>query len=528
MALVFGRDILEKIVSLKIVDMTEDGRGIGKREDGYAVFVKGAIFGQEVRARLAYDKGSYGIGELVEVVARSPWEREHFCKYGNICGGCPYGILTPEGELELKKEQLVSKLYRIGKVDADKVKKALDEVKNPSVCIHYRNKGTVYFGEKKFLDTEDTRLAGFRLGSKNRLVAGFVGEKSHSLFDCSECMVQCEVLMATVKALREYCQAVGKSLPEKADGKDRIIQGRTGENTEGNTRAKGSVLNYLTTRISSVTGEVMVILGVTGKDLPYEGYLTDSLARAIESCTAGNFPKPYFSSFYIAMPKLDKKKRSRGKTSLKPLSEYYYHRAGNKTIIDTICGSDFEVSPESFFQGNPFMAEEFYNKAMEYGEVWQSRGLLDLYCGVGTLGIIAAKQGAKKVIGIERVKSAILDSNRNSVINGIVNSRYICGKAESIIKEMQSQSAKYDEFFNLEDVDVAIVDPPRAGCKAELLDAIVEANIKRLVYVSCNPSTMARDVKHLAEKGYELKKVSLYNQYFGSGHSECVALLERG
>ena len=161
---------------------------------------------------------------------------------------------------------------------------------------------------------------------------------------------------------------------------------------------------------------------------------------------------------------------------------------------------------------------------MEYADLKGGETVLDLYCGVGTIGLNAISRGASKVIGIESVKGAVIDANRNAVINGIVNARYICGKAEEVLPAMMAGEYE-DEYFRIDRPEVVILDPPRAGCDERLLGAVCEAKAERIVYVSCDPSTLARDVKYLREHGYEFVEATPVDMFPHTQHVEtCVAL----
>jgi 23S rRNA (uracil1939-C5)-methyltransferase len=175
----------------------------------------------------------------------------------------------------------------------------------------------------------------------------------------------------------------------------------------------------------------------------------------------------------------------------------------------------FEISPLSFYQVNPAQMVKLYDKALEYAGLTGTETVLDLYCGVGTIGLYCASK-AKKVIGIESVKSAVLDANRNAVINGIVNAEFICGKAEEELPKLLAKGVK---------ADVVILDPPRAGCDPALLDAVAQAKPDRIVYVSCDPATLARDIKILGEKGYRFVEAQPVDMFPMTAHVECVIMM---
>ena len=216
--------------------------------------------------------------------------------------------------------------------------------------------------------------------------------------------------------------------------------------------------------------------------------------------------------------------------------------AGKPTITEKVTRSDgkelsYEISPQSFYQVNPEQMPKLYDKAMEYAALTGKETLLDLYCGVGTIGIWMADK-AEKVIGIESVKPAVIDANRNSVINNIINTRYICGKAEEELPGMMGLAKlwKWNEVnerverkpeITIEHADVAVLDPPRAGCEEVLLEAVVKAAPDRIVYVSCDPGTLARDIKYLSANGYEFIECTTVDQFPWTSHIEVVAKIQR-
>ncbi len=207
----------------------------------------------------------------------------------------------------------------------------------------------------------------------------------------------------------------------------------------------------------------------------------------------------------------------------------------------------FEISPQSFYQVNPEQMEKLYDKAAEYAALKGGETVLDLYCGAGTIGLWLLEELRKRdseafertrVIGIESVKPAVLDANRNSVINGVINTRYVCGKAEEELPGMMGLSKLYkwnevnerverEPEIKLEHADVAVLDPPRAGCAEPLLAAVVQAAPDRIVYVSCDPGTLARDIKYLTSNGYEFVEATPVDQFPWTSHCEVTTLLKR-
>ena len=200
--------------------------------------------------------------------------------------------------------------------------------------------------------------------------------------------------------------------------------------------------------------------------------------------------------------------------------------AGKKTVRNRTGGIDLEISPLSFYQVNPEMTEKLYDKAAEYAGFTGKEILLDLYCGAGSIGLSCAGK-ARYVIGIESLRDAVLDANRNASINGIVNARYICGKAETELPALLAGEGDEELAGMAEMTDVVILDPPRAGCRRELLEAAAAADPKRIVYVSCDPATLARDVKILGSLGYDFREVTPVDMFPWTMHVETVVLMSR-
>lgn len=190
---------------------------------------------------------------------------------------------------------------------------------------------------------------------------------------------------------------------------------------------------------------------------------------------------------------------------------------GKDKIKDTLCGLNYEISPHSFFQVNPVQTEKLYNTAIDFAQITENDTVMDIYCGIGTISLTAAKY-AKSVIGVEIVPQAIEDAKRNSISNGIENAEFYCAAAEDIVPKLIKDGNT---------PDVVILDPPRKGSDEKTLSAIISAQPKRIVYVSCNPATLARDLKFLKENGYELNKVTALDMFPHTAHVECVARLCR-
>ena len=293
--------------------------------------------------------------------------------------------------------------------------------------------------------------------------------------------------------------------------------------TSYDPRWEKGLMRHMIVRTAAGTGQVMVILVINGKAIPNAQKLVEMLDEAIYNVPVyddGPMAGVEFSLESVVI-NVNKSKNLEGPI----LGEECITIAGKPTITEEVSGMKFEISPLSFYQVNREQMVKLYDKVLEYADLKGGETVLDLYCGVGTIGLFCAREMEKKaresaaepgqVIGIESIKGAVLDANRNATINGIVNARYVCGKAEEVLPKMMVQA------------DVAILDPPRAGCDERLLEAVVKAEPEKIVYVSCDPATLARDIKWLGEHGYEFKEATPCDMFPWTGHVETVCLLSR-
>lgn len=449
---------------LTIEDMNLEGQGIGRIE-GMAVFVDGTVVGDVVKAELTKLKKNYAFGRLTKILEPSTSRVEPSCGYSKNCGGCSLQSLSYEGQLKLKKKMVEDKLIRIGGIEAPVVHDTIGMDKP----WRYRNKAQFPVGEA---------------------AVGFYRAKSHQVVNCNQCLIQSEPAEKLAKALREYMKTDHISAYDEETGK--------------------GLIRHLIVKTAFGTGEVMAILVINGKGLPNGEKLVYMMDDAIDELDPNPDTGVEFTLESVVL-NINKKKTS------EIMGESCLTIAGKSTILEQAGKLSFEISPTSFYQVNPVQMVKLYDKALEYAGLTGGETLLDLYCGVGTIGLYCATH-AKKVIGIESLKSAVLDANRNAVINGIVNAEFICGRAEEELPKLVEQGVK---------ADVVILDPPRAGCDPVLLEAVADAGPSRIVYVSCDPATLARDIKILGEKGYRFVEAQPVDMFPMTGHTECCCLLER-
>ena len=476
-----------QIIEFKIEDMLDDGRAFGRYE-GCAVFVSGgAVPGDEVKARVTKAKKSSAEAVVAEIVAASPDRIQAECPYAGSCGGCTLQELSYDAQKRLKEEQVRAKLKRLGGLDDPKV----NTIIGAGTLKYYRNK------------------AVFAVGPHGEV--GFLKGKTHFVMDIDDCLLQSDAAMVCADALRVFLRETG-------------VRGIT----------------QLTVRTAFGTGEVMAVIESESKEIAQIEKLVEMLDDAVYSLSLDEDGDTADTQTY----------------SLESVAMIHKGKchiiAGKPTINEEVITDDgrslmFEISPQSFYQVNPEQMERLYDKAAEYADLKGGETVLDLYCGAGTIGLWLLEDLRKKdiyafertrVIGIESVKPAILDANRNSVINGVINTRYICGKAEEELPGMMGLAKlyKWNEVnervertpdIRLEHADVAVLDPPRAGCAEPLLAAVVQAAPDRIVYVSCDPGTLARDIKYLTSNGYEFIEATPVDQFPWTSHIEVVAKIQR-
>ena len=321
--------------------------------------------------------------------------------------------------------------------------------------------------------------AQFPIQKKDNMpVIGFYKKKSHDLISTDECIIQHEVNDKIIKIIKTYIRAYNVSIYDEKTHK--------------------GLLRHLVTKVGFTTGEVMIVLVANGKKLPYLKELASVLKENI----------PGFKTLVVNV--------NTQKTNV-ILGKENIVAYGDGMIRDYIGELVFEISPLSFFQVNPLQTEVLYNKALEYANLGENDTVFDIYCGIGTISLFLA-QKAKKVYGIEIVEDAIKDAKRNAKINNMDNVEFYVGKAEEVVPKMYKEGKR---------ANVVVVDPPRKGCDEKVLDTIVSMEPDRVVYVSCNPSTLARDLAYLNERGYKCHEIQPVDKFPHSVHVENVAWLSK-
>ena len=440
-----------------IVDIGQGGVGIGKYE-GFTVFVEGGLIQDKVKVRINKSKKNYAVGDIVEIIEKSPFRVDRICSDDlKDCGGCQIQELDYNKQLELKTNEVKQVISRIGKLENVKIHETIGM---QSPC-RYRNK------------------AQFPIQNINGSTAiGFYKKKSHDVIPTDMCVIQHDINDKIIKIIKTYIQAYNVSIYNEST--------HTG------------VLRHLVTKVGFTTNEVMVVLVANGTNLPHLNELASVLKENI----------PGFKTLVLNVNK------AKTNVILGKENKVIY---GNGKINDYIGDLVFEISPLSFFQVNPVQTEVLYNKALEYAELKENDTVFDIYCGIGSISLFLA-QKATKVYGIEIVEDAIKDAKINAKLNNLNNVEFYVGKAEEVVPKMYSEGKT---------ANVVVVDPPRKGCDEKVLDTIVSMKPDRVVYVSCNPSTLARDLAYLDERGYKCVEIQPVDMFPHTMHVETVAKLRR-
>ena len=445
------------LVTLEIEDCGIDGEGIGKA-DGFTVFVKDAVIGDTVTAKIIKAKKNYGYGRLMEVLKPSPYRVEPKCEFARQCGGCQLQALSYDQQLVFKTNKVKGHLERIGGFTDI----PMEPIIGMDELFHYRNKAQFPVGRNK----------------EGKIVTGFYAGRTHNIIENRDC-------------------ALG--VAENKEILDRVIAHMEKYGIEPYNEATGKgLVRHVLIRYGYFTKEVMVCLILNGNKLPKEEQLVKSLCEI-----------PGMTSITINVNK---------KRSNVILGEEICLLWGQEYITDRIGDISYQISPLSFYQVNPMQTQKLYAKALEYADLHGEETVWDLYCGIGTISLFLA-QKAKFVRGVEIVPAAIENAKENAKLNGLENTEFFVGKAEEVLPREYKKNGVY--------ADVIVVDPPRKGCDETLLETMVEMNPERIVYVSCDSATLARDLKYLCERGYELRKVCPVDQFGMTVHVETVVLLSQ-
>nr|WP_243711731.1 23S rRNA (uracil(1939)-C(5))-methyltransferase RlmD [Paenibacillus sp. BK033] len=454
-------------VVVDIIGLTHDGEGVG-RADGYTLFIQGALPGERVRAKVMKVKKAYGYARLQELLESSADRVVPVCGIYDKCGGCQLQHMDYAAQLSWKRQHVVDALERIGKLRiAGEGEAASGIIVHPTVGMNdpwrYRNKAQVPVGAS---------------AGDGELVAGFYAKGSHRIIDTDECHIQHDRNDEVVRVVK----AIGRELGVTAYNEE------TGQ----------GLLRHVMTRTGFVSGEIMVVLVTNGRKLPQAELWVERIRAAL----------PEVKSIVQNVNTRDTNVIFGDETKV---------LWGSEVIYDELDGIRFAISARSFYQVNPSQTVELYRTAVDYAQLTGKESVIDAYCGIGTISLFLARK-AGRVYGVEIVPEAIEDAKRNAELNGIGNASFEAGPAEVVIPRWREEGII---------PDVIVVDPPRKGCDPELLDTILKMQPERVVYVSCNPSTLARDLRTLEDGGYKTVEVTPVDMFPWTSHVECVVWMVR-
>lgn len=457
-------------VRLIITDIGTNGEGIG-RVDGYTLFIKDAIIGDEVEAKIIKAKKNYGYARLMNIITPSKDRIEPVCPVARRCGGCQIQEMDYQAQLRFKQELVKNNIERIGHISDYQMMPVIG-MDEP---FHYRNKAQYPVGMDK----------------DGNIVMGFFAGRTHHIIDNTDCALGAKINSRILGIIKEYMQ-------------DNKIKPYDEDKHAGTVR-------HILIRNGYHTDQIMVCLVINAESIKN----SDDLVRRLKDIDG-------MTSIMINI--------NRNKTNV-ILGDTCKILWGKSYIEDYICDIRYQISPLSFYQVNPKQTEKLYSKALEYAGLIGNETVWDLYCGIGTISLFMAAK-ARKVYGVEIVPQAIEDAKNNARLNNIDNAEFFVGKAEEVVpafyEELSRKAANGDEEAKRGiHPDVVVVDPPRKGCEETLLETVVKMSPKRMVYVSCDSATLARDLKFMEEHGYKVEKVQAVDQFGNTVHVETVCLLGR-
>ena len=447
------------VFQVRIEDMSDTGEGIGKT-DGFIWFVKDAVIGDVVEAKVMKTKKSYGFARLIQVLEPSACRVTPRCPSARQCGGCQLQAMSYEEQLRFKENKVRNNLSHIGGL----TEIPMEPIIGMDEPWRYRNKAQFPFGKDK----------------DGRIITGFYAGRTHAIIEQEDCLLGVEENQPILDCIRGFMEEY-----HIAPYEEELHKG---------------LVRHVLIRKGFATEELMVCLVLNGdvKKLKAPEVLVERLVKLFPS---------HMASISCSI--------NREKTNV-IMGKEIVNLHGPGYITDYIGNVCYRISPLSFYQVNPVQTQKLYGTALEYAGLTGEETVWDLYCGIGTISLFLA-QKAKKVYGVEIIPQAIDDARANAKLNHFENVEFFVGKAEEVLPEQYEKNQVY--------ADTIVVDPPRKGCDSVCLDTIVKMAPEKVVYVSCDSATLARDVKYLGERGYEVKRVKTVDMFPWSGHVETVVLL---
>ncbi|WP_409342884.1 23S rRNA (uracil(1939)-C(5))-methyltransferase RlmD [Paenibacillus sp. MBLB4367] len=466
-----------------IIGLGHDGEGVG-RVNGFTLFVHGALPGEKARVKVLKLKKQFGYAKLLEILEASPDRVEPPCTIYKQCGGCQLQHLSYEAQLRVKRQTVVDSLERIGKLAVVPVAGVDSEEPTDLASAPERsasqNSGIVVHPTLGMKDPWRYRnKAQVPIGQEEGgLIGGFYAQGSHRIVDMDACLIQHEQTDTVVREVKRIAHSLGITAYDE-------------ESHQG-------LLRHVVVKIGFRTGDIMVVLITNGNRIPSTEVLIERIREAI----------PAVRSICHNV------NTQRTNVIFGDKTRVLW---GQEVIHDYIGDVQFAISARSFYQVNPVQTEVLYGKALEYAGLTGSETVIDAYCGIGTISLFLARH-ASHVYGVEIVAEAIADARANAELNGLGNVTFAVGKAEEVIPAWREEGIK---------PDVVVVDPPRKGCDEVLLETLLAMQPEKIVYVSCNPATLARDLRVLEDGGYSTVEVQPVDMFPWTVHVECCSLLVR-
>ncbi len=469
----------DDVVTVEIQDMGMDGEGIGKI-DGFTFFVKDAVIGDKAEVKVMKVKKGYAYARLMNIMVPSPNRREPKCMYHRQCGGCQIQALDYKAQLAFKENKVKNNLNRIGGFSKELIEQVMEPIVGMEEPFYYRNKAQFPIGMDK----------------NGEPVAGFYAGRTHSIIPNTDCALGVKENKIILEILLDYMKKYKITPYNEVTGK--------------------GLIRHILIRKGFTSGEIMVCVIINGEKLPQEDKLVEVLKK-VRGMTS-IFININKENTNVIMGKI-----CRTIWGQDTISDVIHMRsiesinAGKAVELSDDNGITFAISPLSFYQVNPVQTEKLYSLALDYAGLTGTETVWDLYCGIGTISLFMAKR-ARQVYGIEIVEQAIVDARENARRNHIENVQFYVGKAEEVLPRLYEKEGIY--------ADVICVDPPRKGCDAACLETIVKMTPKRIVYVSCDSATLARDLKYLCANGYELRRVRAVDLFAQTVHVEVVIMMQ--
>ncbi|WP_109431000.1 23S rRNA (uracil(1939)-C(5))-methyltransferase RlmD [Sulfoacidibacillus thermotolerans] len=447
-------------VTLQVERLGYRGEGVA-RYRGFTIFVEGALPGETVEAQITQVKRSFAIAELRAIVHPTSERVVPLCPVFDVCGGCQLQHLSYAAQLQFKRQVVKDALVRIGKFAAEDVQRWVQPVIGQEEPWRYRNK----------VSLTATARAG-------RFVAGFVEEGTHEPVESTTCLIRPhaydELLQIIITQFEQHGVRAYDEQSQSGDVRQLIVR-------------------------SNHKHEVMIVI-LTGMHELVHG-------RELAAAWAKQMPQGY------RLVSVIQQKRNDGKNGVRKRDASEEVLYGDASIQEQIDGLTFRISASAFLQVNPIQTRILYEKALNAAAISSQDVVFDFYCGVGTLSLLAGRQ-AKAVYGVESVSAAVEDAKFNARQNGLTNAHFYAGFVEQVAPQLLSSEVH---------PNVILLDPPRAGCGPEVITALLQASPQRIVYISCNPATLARDLRQLVDGGYALQSVEPIDMFPQTAHVEVIS-----